>query len=206
MQHGSPANPPPNIAFSSLTTGGFSEVKTTWKKKNGVMSLFQKAFENPPPDPSQPFLSRCSMGPTFGQFIYVYMVNVVKYLGKWLYFTNLDFLKWMISLTKPPLGVRSCEVAIIWPEIYHTLSLWDHKNSYPIYTWKIERNISQKPWKFSKKIFLPPTNHHNGHNLNLPFLFSLQPLSPLLKVKLLVGYIRQIPLNSKGRLGNKAIT
>ena len=74
--------PPPQYSIFFTNNWGVFRSENHVKKKNGVMSLFQKAFENPPPDPSQPFLSRCSMGPTFGQFIYVYMVNVVKYLGK----------------------------------------------------------------------------------------------------------------------------
>ncbi len=34
----------------------------------------------------------------------------------------------VISLTKPPFGVRSCEVAIIWPDIYMLVSRLDPSN------------------------------------------------------------------------------
>ena len=33
-----------------------------------------------------------------------------------------------ISLTKPPFGVRSCEVAIIWPDIYRVETSWLNVN------------------------------------------------------------------------------
>jgi len=63
----------------------------------------------------------------------------------------------------------------------------------------------------SRHFFLPQAKKLCGpENVRrmsgIPVFFTWQPLGKImLKVKLLVGYISKIPLNSKGAKGNKAI-
>ena len=53
-------------------------------------------------------------------YIYMYTVNIYIYISGQIIIFHQPRFPWIkgISLTKPPFGVRSCEVAIIWPDIY----------------------------------------------------------------------------------------
>ena len=89
-----------------------------------------------------------------------------------LYFINLDFpeIKGPISLPHLPFGVRSCEVAIIWPEplkvdfILPSTGWRDFLNFLtPMTRWKWAANMSLDWWScfFSKHLSLPRKKHSN---------------------------------------------
>ena len=54
-----------------------------------------------------------------------------NHLAKLFHQPRFPWNKW-ISLTKPPFGVRSCVVAMIWPEPYHWSQSW-HSKVAPIF-------------------------------------------------------------------------
>ena len=68
---------------------------------------------------------KCLYGPTRTTLQLIYVS------GQILIFHQPGF-SWNkgISLTKPPFGVRSCEVAIIWPDVY-TIIFWQTPGTYP---------------------------------------------------------------------------